>query len=161
VLEDDTLIDWHYIERIVRFNLAASGIRFLRLFTKAAGKPILIGPFMDRYLIENVSYSLGTQAYMLTRSGAEFLLHYLRRVRCPIDDAIDRGWRGSLPNSSVFPSPVIELSGESRVGAQRHAAATIPSRLVWRRFLFRVSDRLLRAMYSSRRNFTRGSELKL
>jgi glycosyl transferase family 25 len=151
VFEDDTLVDWPFIERMAHFDLTASGMRYLRLFAKAAGKPILIGPFFDRYLIENVSYSLGMQAYMLTRSGAEFLLEYLRRVRCPIDDAIDRGWRGSLPTYSVFPSPVIELSGESRIGEQRYAPAQMPSRLEWRRFGFRVSDRLLRTAYSLRR----------
>jgi glycosyl transferase family 25 len=152
VFEDDTLIDWPFIERMVRFDLTASGMRYLRLFAKAAGKPILLGSFLDRYLIENVSYSLGMQAYMLTRGGAEYLLHYLQRVRCPIDDAIDRAWRGSLPTYSVFPSPVIELAGESRIGELRYAPATVPSRLQWRRFMFRASDRFLRTAYSLRRN---------
>ncbi|MEZ5512864.1 MAG: glycosyltransferase family 25 protein [Steroidobacteraceae bacterium] len=151
VLEDDILLDWRFVETIVNCDLQAAGIGYLRLFAKAAGVPILRGTCLDRYLYENVGYSLGTQAYLLTRGGAQHLLAHLNRVSCPIDDALDKGWRGSLPTYSVFPHPVIELAGESRIGVNRHAAVSMTTKLRLRRLIYRVADKFLRITYQLQR----------
>jgi glycosyl transferase, family 25 len=155
VLEDDTLVDWCFVERLVAFDLAATGIDYLRLFSKSLGKPALIGPMLDRYLIENVSYSFGTQAYMLTRTGAVFLTDALRDVVAPVDDSLDHGWRGALPSYAIFPPPVIEIAGSSRIGSERRERQPIPARLRQRRSWFRTIDRLRRTLYAIRRRIVR------
>jgi hypothetical protein len=83
-------------DRSHRASLAATGIDYLRLCSKALGKPALIGPLLDRYLIENVSYSFGTQAHMLPRAGASILIAALRKIVAPIDDSLDHARQRSL-----------------------------------------------------------------
>jgi glycosyl transferase family 25 len=154
VLEDDTIVDWRFVQQLIGTDLSTAGIDYLRLFSKALGKPTVIAPFMDRYLIENVAYSSGTQAYLVTRAGAAFLLAHLRRVRAPIDDSLDHGWRGSLPTLAVYPAPVIEIAGESRIGP-RIERAPVPAHLRRRREWFRTLDRARRVLYRLQRYFAR------
>jgi glycosyl transferase family 25 len=154
VLEDDTLFDWYFIDRLIKVDFSAIGIEYLRLFSKSVGKPRLIGPFLDRYLIENVSYSFGTQAYLLTRAGVAINVESLRYVQAPIDDTLDHGWRGRLPTFTLHPSPVIEITGASRIGA-RARQTVIPAHLKTRRLWFRKVDRRRRAVYRIRRRLWR------
>jgi glycosyl transferase, family 25 len=151
VLEDDTLIDWRFIEMLLECSVEDLGLRYLRLFAKAAGDPVFVGPCLDRYLYEHRGYSLGSQAYLLTRAGAEHFVRHLKRVKCPIDDALDKAWRGSLPTYALFPYPVIEISGASRIGAQRHEEPPLSPRLKWLRLRYRIAERVMRGLYRTRR----------
>jgi glycosyl transferase, family 25 len=154
VLEDDTLIDWHFLEILLDCSLDEIGLSYLRLFAKAAGDPVLVGPCLDRYLYEHRGYSLGSQAYILTRAGAKHMVKHLQRVRCPIDDALDKAWSGSLPTYALFPYPVIELAGASRIGVQRHTEPPMTPQLQWRRLLHRIEDRVLRTAFRVRRRLS-------
>lgn len=156
ILEDDTMVDWRFIETLVRCDLERAGLHYLRLFSKAVAKPVLIGRCLDRYLFEYLGYSLGSQAYMLTRAGARHLVAHLQRVRSPIDDTLDKAWRGSLPSYALFPYPVIELAGDSRIGVERHAPSQVTWQLHARRLWYRLEDRALRRAYQIRRRLGAG-----
>ena len=101
---------------------------------------------MDRYhhLIRCTGYALGTQAYLLTRNGAEKLLRSGQRVRYPIDAFLDRYWEHGVPNLALFPFPVFERCQPSSIGAARFAAERTPlaARLQFRVQSFAVKLRM-------------------
>ncbi len=147
VLEDDTIVDWAFLEKVASVDLQASGISYLRLFAKRPcafrrWQPHAIEPL--RYLIEYLDYAYGTQAYVITRRGAERFLRHCRRVRRPIDDELDRSWDHGIPNLCIFPFPVIEQSVPSGIGSARFQRAEIPARLATRRRRAKVTERVLK-----------------
>lgn len=122
VLEDDVLVDWSYISFMASYNMSAMGIDYLRLFAKVPGRFRKIQQrFLEPYhhLIQFIGPALGTQAYVVTRRGAELLVESLRTVRRPIDQALDHSKDHSLPNLAVVPFPVIERFVPSSIGEGR------------------------------------------
>jgi len=149
VFEDDTIVDWTFLDKLARVSLEASGIGFLRLYAMDPGPcRRLQANAIDfqRHLIEYSDRVFGGQAYALTRAGAERLVRHCRLVRRPIDDELDRSWAHGLPNLCLFPFPVIAQSGSSTIGLERYDGYEVPARLRSRRRRERLSELARRAM---------------
>lgn len=148
VLEDDTIVDWTFLEKVARIDLQASGISFLRLFAMDPGpcRRVQANAFeFQRHLIEYVDRVFGAQAYAITREGAERLIRHCQPVCRPIDDELDRSWVHGLPNLCIFPFPVIAQSGVSTIGGDRYGRYEIPARLATRRRRARLTELSRRA----------------
>jgi glycosyl transferase, family 25 len=142
VLEDDSLVDWEYLAIVRAHDFAADGLNYVRLASLALPPSILKGEYLDRYLVLFLGYALGTQAYLVTRKGAERLMKYCKTVRGPIDDALDQTWWGALPNYAIYHHPVAARAVPSSISGSRDAGYTMPARLRFRRLLFRVAEKL-------------------
>jgi glycosyl transferase family 25 len=130
VFEDDVVADWPLISQLGRMDFSAIGIDYMRLFTKI---PVrwrrLRSPFLDRYhhLIRITSFALGTQAYLITRPGAQRLLKHAPQVECPIDAYMDKYWKHGVPNLALYPFPVFERFDSSTIGEARFEKRPIPA----------------------------------
>ena len=148
VLEDDTIVDWTFLEKVARIDLQVSGISFLRLFAMDPGpcRRVQANAIeFQRHLIEYVDRVFGAQAYVITRAAAERLIRHCQAVRRPIDDELDRSWVHGLPNLCIFPFPVIAQSGVSTIGVERYGDYEVPARLASRRRRARLTELALRA----------------
>lgn len=125
VLEDDVVADWEFIRELGAIRLAGRGIEYLRLFAKMpAPWRFVASPYFDRYrhLIRFTGYALGTQAYVLTKSGAERLVRHGAHIEAPVDVYMDRTWEHGLLNLAVYPFPVYERHQRSSIGEGRFSA---------------------------------------
>ena len=125
VLEDDVVVDWEFIREIGALRLAARGIEYLRLFAKMpAPWRFVASPYFDRYrhLIRFTGYALGTQAYVLSKAGAERLIRHGSNIEAPVDVYMDRTWEHGLLNLAVYPFPVYERHQRSSIGEGRFSA---------------------------------------
>jgi glycosyl transferase family 25 len=148
VFEDDTIVDWTFIEKLARIDFQARGVSFLRLFAMDPGPCRRVqanAVDFQRHLIEYSDRVFGGQAYVLTRAGAERLVRHCRTVRRPIDDELDRSWAHGLPNLCIFPFPVIAESGVSNIGLGRYEGYQIPAHLKSRRRRARLAEYARRA----------------
>jgi glycosyl transferase family 25 len=146
VLEDDTIVDWSFLEKLAAVDLAARGVSYLRLFAKRPCAFRLHGEAIEpqRYLVEYAGYAHGTQGYAVTRAGAERFVRHCRRVRRPVDLELDRAWDHGVPCLAVFPFPLTEISSASTIGPERWARHPIPAGLQGARFRMRVVERARR-----------------
>jgi glycosyl transferase family 25 len=125
VLEDDVVVDWEFIREISAIQLARRGIEYLRLFAKMpAPWRFIASPYFDRYrhLIRFTGYALGTQAYALSKAGAERLVRHGSNIEAPVDVYMDRTWDHGLLNLAVYPFPVYERHQRSSIGEGRFSA---------------------------------------
>lgn len=147
VLEDDTIVDWGFLEKLATVDLQTAGVRYLRLYAKrpCGFREVLRDAIQQqRTLIEYLDRPLGTQGYLMTRDGAQRFLQHCRRVRRPLDDELDRSWDHGIPCLCIFPFPVIEQSAASSIGEARFERFVIPDRLRVRRQAMKMKDRLLK-----------------
>jgi glycosyl transferase, family 25 len=138
VLEDDVIVDWAFLGKLVQVDLAAVGINYLRLYYKLPVRTAVVKEnFIERarWIVELDGTAFGAQGYVITRAGARILLDHCRIVSRPVDDTMDRSWVHGLPNLSVFPFPIMEESGASMIGTARFEAFTIPRNLKLKRFV--------------------------
>jgi glycosyl transferase, family 25 len=93
VLEDDVVVDWEFIRDISTINLASRGIEYLRLFAKMpAPWRFIASPYFNKYrhLIRFTGYALGTQAYVISKTGAGRLIYHGSNIEAPVDVYMDR-----------------------------------------------------------------------
>ena len=149
VLEDDTIVDWTFLEKLASVDFAAEGVAYLRLFARRPSAFRLHGKAIEhqRYLVEYADYAHGTQGYVLTRAGAERFVGHCRRVRRPVDIELDRAWDHGVPCLAVFPFPLTEISTGSTIGSARWARHEIPASLRGAHFRLRVMERTRRARW--------------
>ncbi len=144
ILEDDILADWSFIKPLIVEDHAEAGRDYIRLYyKKPAPARILEKDFICRTtrLIEISGYCFGTQAYLLTKNGANRFIAQTRDVIRPIDDQMDRSWIHGIANLAVFPFPVLERSVPSEIGTSRFDSYKIPERLRLKRFVSRNRER--------------------
>lgn len=154
VLEDDTIVDWGFIEKLAPVDLQAAGIAYLRLYAKhpSPSRPLLRNAIEEqRTLIEYLGRPFGTQGYVLSRAGAARFVEHCRAVRRPIDDELDRSWDHGVPNLGLFPFPVIEQSTASSIDPARFERYPIPRRLRARRSRMKLAERALKLRQRLRR----------
>ena len=146
VLEDDTIVDWSFLETLASVDFAGRGVSYLRLFAKRPCAFRLHGEAIEpqRYLVEYAGYAHGTQGYVLTRGGAERFVRHCRRVRRPVDIELDRAWDHGVPCLAVFPFPLTEISTASTIGSARWTRPEIPAGLRGARFRMRMAERARR-----------------
>lgn len=158
VLEDDVIVDWAFVGKIVDIDFAEMGVDYLRLYYKSPARPfVLRHPFIERSrsLVELSGAAFGTQGYMITKAGARILLDHCRVVRRPVDDEMDRSWAHGLRKLAIFPFPIIEESAPSTIGGDRFETFAVPQHLKLKRFLSRGAERwrrnVARAIWPFRR----------
>jgi glycosyl transferase family 25 len=146
VLEDDTIVDWIFLEKLAALDLSARGVWYLRLFARRPSAFRMHGEAIEpqRYLIEYAAYAHGTQGYVITRGGAERFVRHCRRVRRPVDIELDRAWDHGVPCLALFPFPLTEISSASTIGSERWTRPPIPAGLRGARFRMRVAERARR-----------------
>jgi glycosyl transferase family 25 len=144
VFEDDVVADWPLIARLASYDFSAIGIDYLRLFTKIPPRfRKLKSPFLDRYhhLIRITGFALGTQAYMITRSGAERLVKHASKIECPVDVYMDKYWTHGVPNLALYPFPVFERFDASSIGEARFERQPMPAADRFALFRRRLQER--------------------
>lgn len=154
ILEDDIVADWNFIKQLIADDHGEAGRDYIRLYyKKPAPTRILQKGFIcpTTRLIEISGYCFGTQAYLLTKNGANSFLVHAGKANRPIDDQMDRSWIHGIPNLAVFPFPVLERSIPSAIGMSRFSSYEIPSRLKLRRFLSRNRQRAGYQIFGRRR----------
>src|SRR3546814_20196727 len=73
VLEDDTVVDWAYLEPLARTDLHAEGIDYLRLYAKRpTWQRVVRRDFLQpsRAIVDLVGVASGPQRYAITLEGA-------------------------------------------------------------------------------------------
>ena len=148
VLEDDTIVDWSFLEKLVAVDLRAAGVQYLRLYAKrpCAYREVLRDVVeRQRTLVEYLDRPLGTQGYLMTREGADRFVRHCRTVRRPLDDELDRSWDHGVPCLGVYPFPLIEQAAASTLETARFDRFLVPRRLWLRRRAMKLRDRLLQA----------------
>ena len=146
VLEDDTIVDWTFLEKLATVDFRTLGVHYLRLFARRPSAFRLHGEAIEpqRYLVEYAAYAHGTQGYVITRAGAERFVRHCRRVRRPVDVELDRAWDHGVPCLAVFPFPLTEISSGSTIGSARWTRPEIPAALRGARLRMRVVERARR-----------------
>lgn len=145
ILEDDVIVDWAYLKKVIESDLAALNIDYLRLYYKSPVPQIVVmNDFIERSkaLVELADFAYGTQGYLITKAAAEKLVKHCQIVRRPIDDELDRAWAHGVRNLSVFPFPLIEESGKSTIGTVRFERFAMPDHLRTKRRLRRLVERM-------------------
>lgn len=121
VLEDDVIVDWKFIERLLEVDFHRSGIDYLRLhcLTPQGIRRVRDHYLGNRNLVELHGRAHGTQGYVVTREGARRFADQFSRIVRPVDSQLDRYWEHGLPNLCLVPFPIIEEAGDSTIGADR------------------------------------------
>lgn len=122
VLEDDVIPDWQVLESVLTKTGDFNNIHFLRLYYKYPSRFLVRKKgFLKRSLnlIELLDLAYGTQGYYIDRIAAARFVKHFKRIRRPIDDQIDHYWDHGIPNLSLFPFPLIEITQQSEIGDQR------------------------------------------
>jgi glycosyl transferase family 25 len=152
VMEEDVIADWKALERLTREDLDRRAIHILRLFsTHPFPFDLCVNRFLSphAHLVRVRGLVLGTQAYIVTRRGAEALLNACTDVVRPIDWEMSRYWSYRIPNYCIAPYPVLERYGASAIGqADRERALDKKGSSQVARFLFRLCDRLVRERFN-------------
>lgn len=154
VLEDDTVVDWAYLDLLARTDLHAAGIDYLRLYAKRpTWQRVVRRDFLQhsRTIVELIGSAYGTQGYAITRDGAARLAAHCRTVRRPVDDAMDRSWAHGLPNLALYPAPILEATVESEIGASRFSAKADPLYHLLRQKAWRQVERMRMRLMKARR----------
>ncbi|HEY7504643.1 MAG TPA: glycosyltransferase family 25 protein [Gemmatimonadales bacterium] len=149
VLEDDTIVDWTFLEKLATRDFPALGVSYLRLYAKRPSAFRMHGEAIEarRFLVEYASYVHGTQGYVISRVGAERFVRHCRQVRRPVDNELDRAWEHGVPCLALFPFPLTEISTASTIGAARWERPEIPARLRGARFRMRMVERARRTRW--------------
>jgi len=145
VLEDDVIVDWTFLSMLAPRRIGDWSMDYLRLYYKSpCGQSVLKHNFVEEShtLVELHGLALGTQGYVIGKSGAAKFVEHCRRVRRPVDVEMDRSWAHGVRNLSVFPFPILEAAVDSGIGPNRYERPDPSLGLKWRR---RVGRRLERA----------------
>jgi glycosyl transferase, family 25 len=154
VLEDDTIVDWAYLERLAATDLAPRGFDYLRLYAKRPTfQRVVATDFLQhsRTVVELIGLAYGTQGYAITRAGARAFLDECRIIQRPIDDAMDRSWAHGVRNLALFPAPILEATVASAIGSARFAGKNDPAFHTLRQRAWRRLERTRMRMMKARR----------
>jgi glycosyl transferase family 25 len=149
IFEDDVIVDWALIEKLVITRFSDHGVGLLRLHT--------YGPFRwsivkykffssNNHLVRLIGMVPGAAAYVLSKAAARTLVLKYSFIAAPLDWVLSRYWEHGVINYCMFPFPVIERDGPSTIGDERYAVsqrAVVDDRVA--RIGWRISDRAKRA----------------
>ncbi len=115
VIEDDVQLDpGFWFDRLPSL-MDACGLDYLRLCAKFPFRSRVIATIGQRYLLRYRSGPLGTQAYLISRAGAERFVRSVDRITRPVDWELDRYWHNGLPPYTLCPFPLFEMERTSTV----------------------------------------------
>ena len=155
VLEDDTIVNWLFMERLVQASEAELGADLLRLyFTKMPPVRELRRNFLafgSYSIIELLDSGWGAVGYVLNKRAAERLVGALQKVLRPVDIAMEAAWLHGLPNLAVFPFPVMEEGVPSSIPDERYSVSSKPLGLKARRGVARLLESIRKWCWRYRR----------
>lgn len=133
VLEDDVIFDVDFPIEDFAASCSQRHFDYIRLFGRNPAKTKWIGFFVDRSIVRYKSSPAGTQAYLMSRRGAQLFTEKFRSIEATIDLAMDRFWESQMPLYSIFPFPVIERYSPTSIPmAPEPDAMPAGQSLVWR-----------------------------
>lgn len=115
VLEDDVYYDVNFPLGELCSTLGRAEIEYIRLFARRPAPFCRVARWGGYHLIRFLRGPFGTQAYLISRAGAERFLRSATQMVRPVDDEFDRFWANGLPIYAVFPFPAIELHRPSTI----------------------------------------------
>jgi glycosyl transferase family 25 len=150
VFEDDVLVDWGAVTRLLEQDFAALGVHVLKLYATfpIQSRTVHYKFYSDHsHLVRVQGYCYGTQAYVLTRAAATALVESCAELDMPIDWAMSRYWDYGHANFAVVPFPVIERLVPSSIG--HPPAGGVQNSLLGRgrRLAWRLRDRARRWLF--------------
>ena len=165
ILEDDVLLDEYFDFGQLPGLMQSLEIHYLKLFSRFMTRSRYLGRIGARGLYRFVVPPYGTQAYAVSKSGAQILVNALRRIERPVDDEMDRYWTNGLPTYALFPYPVLEsdlastvakgfseptrLTMRQSISLRAHVwAEKLPRE--WASLRLRASDRVVAARLAAR-----------
>jgi glycosyl transferase family 25 len=115
IFEDDVLPDhkFNYME-LLKY-MTPHKIQFMKLYFRFLNNSRRVGFFDHREIRFSTTDASGTQAYVLSRLGAEKFIGSVKEIVRPFDDEIARAWAIGLPGYAIFPFPVIEMEAKSTI----------------------------------------------
>lgn len=119
VLEDDVLVDWVFLQKLIE---ACPSSDYIRLYQKRPTRfRVIQKEFIERTrsLLHLHGFSFGTQGYYITKEGAARMVAATKQVVAPVDDVMDRSWTHGVETHCIFPFPIIERSIPSEIGNKR------------------------------------------
>jgi glycosyl transferase family 25 len=146
ILEDDVIVDWALIEKMVNTRLSDYGIDLLRLHTYSPFRWTMTKYkffSLSDHLVRLIGMVPGAAAYVLSRAAARNLVSNYSTISAPVDWILPRYWEHRITNYCIFPFPVIHRHTPSTIGeryAARRAVSDSVARIGWR-----VRDRAERA----------------
>jgi glycosyl transferase, family 25 len=147
VMEDDLVIDWSFFGAIERFAQNCP-LPYVRFYGKLPVQMTEVQETVGRRRIVTFQRPVyGTQAYWITRAGAQRFLSSIQDVVRPIDDEMDRVWAHGVPSAGVFPFPVVEVDFGSTIEAARRGLPPLAPRDQLRRQYFRSVEKLRRVAH--------------
>jgi glycosyl transferase family 25 len=161
VLEDDVWVDQKFNFHQLLDFIHCHKIEYLKLYARQHKPARVIDAFGERQLIRYNTDPYGTQAYLLSKQGARDFLGSFQTIDRPIDNELSRFWHNGLDIYALFPYPVIELSFNSTLLAERNAAASQHSSLIrlYHRITSLAQKTLANAIFSLRYELRRHSHL--
>jgi GR25 family glycosyltransferase involved in LPS biosynthesis len=164
VLEDDVILDPDFDYRALVSVCEIAGIGYLRLHARHLARSKHVTWLGHRELIRFERAPMGTQAYLISSSGARGFIDEVRTIDRPIDWEMDRFWANGLCNYALFPFPCFELALPSSIrnASDMPEEPTIFDRIAWfawkskeyiRRFFkniyLRQRDRRIRRLFAN------------
>jgi glycosyl transferase family 25 len=149
IFEDDVIVDWAFIERLVALDDQEIGVNLLRLYyMKTVPTRKIKAQFIEVHeIVELRTMAFGLQAYLIDKVAAAKLVASLHDVIEPVDIAVESAWRHGVRNMCVFPFPIIHNLGKSQIGDTRWAAPPKPFWMKIVRGVMRCRKSLRKAMW--------------
>jgi len=143
ILEDDVYVDVDFdFVKLVDYA-EAKGVNYVRLYCRRWAPAELIDNFGARQFLRFKTDPYGTQAYLISRTGAAAFRASVKSIDMPIDDEYGQFWRHGLQIYAVFPFPVLERAIPSTLETARDAVTGDGTRRRWAHTVSRL-DRFLR-----------------
>jgi glycosyl transferase family 25 len=148
ICEDDVQVDFSFPFSTLAAAMRESGVDYVRLYSRRVPAARHLTYWRGRWLVRYLWEPFGTQAYLVSRRGAERLLGSADSIHRPVDDHFDRSWENGLPSYSVFPHPVLETGAVSSIIRSSDESWTPARRLAYK--ARRARDRILSVGMSPR-----------
>lgn len=149
ILEDDVIVDWPVLEKLVAWNCTEHGIDLLRLYaTHPFEYKTMVHRFLSphSHLVRVRGWHHGSQGYLITRRSAQALMAAATTsIYAPVDWIIAGYWTFGLPAYCLFPFPLLERSVPSSVGETREEAFTMSPAQKAKYLAWKVRNRMQRA----------------
>lgn len=146
VMEDDIIVDWDTVSRIIRHDFGSDGVDFVRLFYKFPSRHRIRRrgyTGQNVFLLQLYDTAWGTQAYVVNKAAAKKFIDSMGVMKRPIDVAMDRYWENDVRNLCLFPFPVVERGVVSTIEKGRGRRGRSSCKLI----MSKLQDRFRQGIY--------------
>lgn len=148
VIEDDVVIESLFGD--VYRSVLDKGLDMVRLMSlRIRKRTVLEALDGEHHLVRPERGGLGTQAYVLNRTGMKKFIDYAENIYEPVDKVFDHFFLFDLKVFAVEPHVAYELVHETSVAKSSNSAVDKP--LLWHRLVFHP----VKLWFSLRRHFYR------